>query len=71
MEAGRVFGDEYTAKHYHQASDEYDPNWDLSGFVDQLTITANMVKYLADSDSWPKWYEGNEFKRIREESRNQ
>jgi len=71
MEAGRVFADEYTAKHYHQASDEYDPNWDLSGFADQLTITANMVKYLADSDTWPKWYEGNEFKRIREESRNQ
>jgi len=69
-EAGRVFGDEYTAKNYHQPSDEYDPNWDLSGFVDQLTITAHMVKYLADSDRWPEWYEGNEFKRIREESRN-
>lgn len=69
IEAGRVFADEYTAKHYHQPSDEYDPNWDLSGFVDQLNITANMVKYLADSDTWPEWYEGNEFKRIREESR--
>jgi len=66
--AGRIFAEEYTAKHYHQPSDEYDPNWDLSGFVDQLTITANMVKYLANSDRWPEWYEGNEFKEIREKS---
>ena len=66
--AGRIFAEEYTAKHYHQPSDEYDPNWDLGGFVDQLTITANMVKYLANSDRWPKWYEGNEFKEIREKS---
>ena len=66
--AGRIFAEEYTAKHYHQPSDEYDPNWDLGGFVDQLTITANMVIYLANSDRWPKWYEGNEFKEIREKS---
>ena len=66
--AGRIFAEEYTAKHYHQPSDEYNPNWDLSGFVDQLTITANMVKYLANSDRWPEWYEGNEFKKIREKS---
>ena len=66
--AGRIFAEEYTAKHYHQPSDEYDPNWDLGGFVDQLTITANMVKYLANSDRWPEWYEGNEFKEIREKS---
>ena len=68
-EAGRAFGDEYTAKYYHQPSDEYDPDWDLSGFADQLTLTTKMVKYLADSDRWPEWYEGNEFKSIREESR--
>jgi hypothetical protein len=24
---------------------------------------------LADSDRWPEWYEGNEFRSIREESR--
>ena len=68
-EAGRAFGDEYTAKYYHQPSDEYDPDWDLSGFADQLTLTTKMVKYLADSDRWPEWYEGNEFQSIREESR--
>ena len=68
-EAGRVLADEYTAQNYHQPSDEYDPHWDLSGFTDQLTITANMVKYLANSDRWPEWYEGNEFKSVREESR--
>ena len=68
-EAGRAFADEYTAQNYHQPSDEYDSSWDLSGFADQLTLTTKMVKYLADSDRWPEWYEGNEFKSIREESR--
>ncbi|SVB64621.1 uncharacterized protein METZ01_LOCUS217475, partial [marine metagenome] len=46
-----------------------DPTWDLSGFTEQLTITVNMVNYLANSNVWPKWYEGNEFKSIREESK--
>ena len=68
-EAGRALADEYTAQNYHQPSDEYDPKWDLSGFVDQLTVTANMVNYLANSNRWPEWYEGNEFRSIREESK--
>jgi len=28
-----------------------------------------MVLKLANSDTWPEWYEGNEFKAIREASK--
>jgi Zn-dependent M28 family amino/carboxypeptidase len=68
VEAGSKIANAYTANDYHQPSDEYSKDWDLSGFNDQLTITANMVLRLANSGEWPKWYEGNEFKSIREAS---
>ena len=55
--------------HYHQPSDEYQDSWDLSGFKDHLEITRNMVLRLANSEEWPEWYEGNEFKAIREASK--
>ena len=67
--AGKAIADKYTTIDYHQPSDEYDANWDLSGFTEQLTITVNMVNYLANTNVWPEWYEGNEFKSIREESK--
>ena len=68
VEAGSKIANAYTAKDYHQPSDEYSSDWDLSGFNEQLTITTNMVLRLANSNEWPKWYEGNEFKAIREAS---
>ena len=68
VEAGSKIANAYTTNDYHQPSDEYSKDWDLSGFNDQLTITTNMVLRLANSGEWPKWYEGNEFKAIREAS---
>ena len=59
----------YTKNNYHQPTDEYDQNWDLSGFAEHLEITKEMVLELANSTSWPNWYEGNEFKSIRDLSR--
>ena len=68
VEAGSKIANAYTANDYHQPSDEYNPDWDLSGFNDQLTITSKMVLRIANSEEWPKWYQGNEFKAIREAS---
>jgi Zn-dependent M28 family amino/carboxypeptidase len=70
VEAGQRLADRYTTEDYHQPSDEYNPNWDLSGIVEQLSITAEIVLDLANSLNWPEWYEGNEFRSIREESRS-
>ena len=66
---GSQISNEYTQFHYHQPSDEYSESWDLSGFKEHLEITRNMVNRLANSEEWPEWYEGNEFKAIREASR--
>ena len=69
LEAGSKISNDYTQYHYHQPSDEYQDSWDLSGFKDHLEITRNMVLRLANSEEWPEWYEGNEFKAIREASK--
>ena len=69
LEAGSKMSNDYTQYHYHQPSDEYQDSWDLSGFKDHLEITRNMVLRLANSEEWPEWYDGNEFKAIREASK--
>ena len=69
LDAGSKISNDYTQYHYHQPSDEYQDSWDLSGFKDHLEITRNMVLRLANSEEWPEWYEGNEFKAIREASK--
>ena len=69
LEAGSKMSNDYTQYHYHQPSDEYQDSWDLSGFKDHLEITRSMVLRLANSEEWPEWYEGNEFKAIREASK--
>ena len=69
LDAGSKMSNDYTQYHYHQPSDEYQDSWDLSGFKDHLEITRNMVLRLANSGEWPEWYEGNEFKAIREASK--
>lgn len=71
IEAGSKIANEYTQYDYHQPSDEYEESWDLSGFKEHLDITRNMVTRLATSGEWPEWYEGNEFKAIREQSRKE
>ncbi|MBM23498.1 MAG: peptidase M28 [Gammaproteobacteria bacterium] len=69
IEAGEQSSLYYVTNDYHQPSDEYDSDWDLSGIAEYLRITAEMVLDLANSEDWPEWYEGNEFKSIREASR--
>ena len=58
----------YTAEHYHKPSDEYGDWWNLEGAVQDLYLYYTIGKELADSDVFPNWYEGNEFRAIREET---
>jgi Zn-dependent M28 family amino/carboxypeptidase len=67
--AGQAVRDDYREHRYHQPSDEYDPHWDLTGPVDDLKAIYAFGQALADTESWPDWYEGNEFRAIRDASR--
>ncbi|MEN3748023.1 M28 family metallopeptidase [Sphingomonas sp. HF-S3] len=68
-QAGKKAADDYTTNRYHQPSDEYDPNWDWSGAIQDLNIFFWMGRELADGTTWPAWYKDAEFREIREKSR--
>jgi Zn-dependent M28 family amino/carboxypeptidase len=53
------------AARYHQASDEYDPNWDLSGMVQQAQFTLNLGRTVADTPAMPAWKPGDQFAKAR------
>lgn len=60
----------WTENHYHKPSDEYDPDyWNLSGMVDDTQLLFAVGYKLSNSDQFPNWREGNEFRAIRDASR--
>jgi Zn-dependent M28 family amino/carboxypeptidase len=60
--------DEYTAKNYHQPSDEYDPSWNLEGAIQDLELYFRLGNSLTNSRMWPSWKQGSEFKALREKT---
>ncbi|WOI54181.1 M28 family metallopeptidase [Parvularcula sp. LCG005] len=66
-EAGRAWDEEYTANRYHKPADEYDESWDMRGLVETFSIMRDVGKTLAYSEDWPTWYDGNEFRALRDE----
>lgn len=67
--AGEAKAADYRDHKYHKPQDEYDPNWDWSGAVEDLTIYAELGRELADGNAWPNWYQGTEFRAIRDHAR--
>jgi len=59
---------EYLKNRYHTALDEVGDDWDLRGLAQDIELWFNIGLEVADSDVWPNWYEGNEFKAIRDNS---
>jgi len=69
-EYGQKLEDEYTAKNYHQPSDEFDPaTWTFEGAIQDLKLLFQVGRRLSLEDTWPKWKEGSEFKAIREKEK--
>jgi len=61
---------EYLEKRYHTALDEVGEDWDLRGLQQDIDLYFAIGLEVADGDSWPQWYKGNEFRSIREQSLN-
>ena len=68
-EAGFLIEEQYRVDAYHGAADEYDKSWDLDGLNQSIDVIFNISNELANSQQWPNWYDGNEFKSIRDASR--
>lgn len=62
---------DYLANRYHKPGDEFDPNWDLRGVVQDLNALYYVGRQLAGSRDWPNWYEGNAFRAARDVSADQ
>lgn len=66
-EAGAAIAADYRENRYHGPKDEYDENWDWSGVMADLQLFYRLGRMLADSESWPNWVDGDEFRSIRDE----
>jgi Zn-dependent M28 family amino/carboxypeptidase len=73
VEGGKAAGikieEDYRLDAYHGVADEYDESWNLEGLNQSIDTIFNISNELANSTKWPNWYEGNEFKAIRDASR--
>ena len=67
--AGAAISDDYTNVRYHQPSDEYEANWDMSGIKQDVRLFYRLGRELANSTAWPNWNPGDEFRAIRDKSR--
>ncbi|HSF54898.1 MAG TPA: M28 family metallopeptidase, partial [Algoriphagus sp.] len=66
-EYGKQLQDDYVANYYHKPNEEYDPaRWNLDGAVDDVQLLYNVGRSLANSDKWPEWKAGSEFKAVRD-----
>ena len=62
-EAGRAAYADYTANHYHKTSDNYDPDWDFRGIIQDIQAFHAVGKKLADESTFPQWKAGADFHR--------
>ncbi len=68
--AGAKATEDYVANRYHKPADNYDPNWNWGGAVQDLTIYYQLGRKLADDTKlWPNWYPTAEFRAVRDAAR--
>ena len=66
--AGEAWEAAYRENAYHGPDDEYDPNWNWAGTLQDLSLFYRLGRMLAETGDWPNWYPQDEFRRIRDES---
>lgn len=65
---GRQKKEEFEEHQYHQPSDEYDPNWNLAGMVQDSQVGFWIGLAVANADAMPTWNAGDEFEAKRLEA---
>jgi Zn-dependent M28 family amino/carboxypeptidase len=65
---GREQHEAYERTHYHQPSDQIQPDWNFDGMVEQARLGFEIGLYLANADHGPTWVPGDEFEAARKAS---
>jgi Zn-dependent M28 family amino/carboxypeptidase len=63
---GRAQLDDYYTHHYRQPSDQYSPDWDVRGALDDLTLYYEVGFRVASTRRFPRWYPNSEYRESRE-----
>ena len=66
--AGAAFQADYVAHRYHQQGDEWSAGWDLRGEAIDVGLLYALGRELAESDAWPEWKAGAQFKALRDQT---
>ena len=66
---GEAAAKDYTSNRYHKVADEFESDWDYSGAIEDMEMLYDIGTTIANERTFPNWYEGNEFRSIRDESR--
>jgi Zn-dependent M28 family amino/carboxypeptidase len=61
----RKAAEAYNETCYHQPCDEYSPDWDLTGAVDDARLLTDLGWHLANSPQMPHYNEKEQFARAR------
>lgn len=62
---GKALVEEYTAKHYHQPSDELGDDWNFDGMIEDAQFAFWFGLLVADAPAMPAWNPGDEFEAAR------
>ncbi len=62
---GREQLEKWTDTDYHQPSDEYNPDWDLSGAVEDSQLLYEVAIQMANAPEMQSWKAGDEFEAAR------
>ena len=63
---GRAQLDDYMQHRYHQPGDQYSPDWDVRGALEDLTLYYEVGIRVAGSRRFPRWYPNSEYRESRE-----
>src|SRR6184192_3436982 len=65
-ETAPLRSDEFDSKDYHQVTDQVNPDWDLSGAVQDVDLLFEVGYQVANAEKFPEWKPGVEFKAKRD-----
>jgi Zn-dependent M28 family amino/carboxypeptidase len=69
LDSGRAHHEAYRTQRYRKPDDEFSETWDMTGAMRDLQALQMLGRGLAESESWPNWRAGDEFRAARDASR--